>query len=119
MLTLEEHRRILKRHLPERAFLKTDVGDALFVSDAPRFTQDEVVIPGYDIKKSGNTLRITPDFKDVPEKLRKIMPSLLKQDRPCFERMIRANLAIALREHDKECALFLQKLLYQEDKNEA
>ena len=120
MLSLKDHRTILKRYLPERAFLKIDTAEALFVSDAPRFIGDKLLyIPGYKTERCGRILRITPEFYDTPEKLRPIMPSMLKADKIRFNWLIRTNLAVALREHDTECAEFLKEFLNREEDYEA
>lgn len=58
---LESLRNEIKLCLPPRAFLKTDRGDALFISNAPRFMPDAIPsIDGFDICISNDLARIEP-----------------------------------------------------------
>ena len=47
--------------LPERAFLRRDRGDGLFISNAPAFDPGIREIPGFIVEQSGSLLRILPD----------------------------------------------------------
>ena len=54
-------RESLRVALPERAFLRRDRGDALFISNAPAFEEEIPAIPGFILKKEGTLLHILPD----------------------------------------------------------
>jgi len=57
----EQMRRAIVPHLPERAFLRRDRGEGLFISNAPVFTAEEIRIPGFHVEGNGNLTRISPD----------------------------------------------------------
>lgn len=57
----EQMRRAIVPHLPERAFLRRDRGEGLFISNAPVFMQAETAIPGFDVDVLGQLIRIRPD----------------------------------------------------------
>ena len=56
-----EMRARLRAALPQRAFLRRDRGDALFITNAPAFEGCPDQIPGFLLERQGNTLRILPD----------------------------------------------------------
>lgn len=58
---IEEMRSMLQKHLPERAFLRRDRGDNLFVSNAPVFDPGITSIPGFILCREGHLLHILPD----------------------------------------------------------
>lgn len=58
---LAEMRGQLRALLPERAFLRRDRGEALFISNAPAFAPDITDIPGFIAKKEGMLLHLLPD----------------------------------------------------------
>lgn len=51
----------LRTALPERAFLRRDRGDALFISNAPTFGSGTIEIPGFILEESAGMLHILPD----------------------------------------------------------
>lgn len=57
----EEMRARLRAALPERAFLRRDRGDALFITNAPAFEGCPDAIRGFLPERQGNMLRILPD----------------------------------------------------------
>ena len=120
MLSLEAHRAIVKAALPEQAFLRIDRKNALFVSDAPRFAEKETLaLDGYDLEYSGNLLRITPTFEGVPQGLKDVCLGILKSgSKEQKNRLIRTNLAKAMRTHDREKTAFLMQLLRKEEEDE-
>lgn len=58
---IEEMRSLLRKQLPDRAFLKRDRGEALFVTNAPVFDPEIREIPGFILTRNGNLLHILPD----------------------------------------------------------
>ena len=58
---LDRMRKALRAALPEKAFLKRDRGDALFVTNAPVFDPTIVSIPGFILVPNGKLLQILPD----------------------------------------------------------
>lgn len=57
----EEMRRILRAVLPERAFLRRDRGDALFVSNAPALGFRESAVEGFELRIEGELMHILPN----------------------------------------------------------
>ena len=55
-------RSILCNQLPQRAFLRRDRGDHLFVSNAPAFGPMPPEIPGFHIRPDGKLAHISPDI---------------------------------------------------------
>ena len=51
----------IRMHLPPKAFLLIDRGEALFVSNAPIFSPDRPAIPGFSIYRSGRNICFLPD----------------------------------------------------------
>ena len=116
MLSLAEHRRIVRSYLPEGAFLRIDRAKALFVSDAPRFKDAACIeIPGYKTENCGNLLRITPNFGEALAAVEDALIKILKADTAERDELIRKNLALALREHDAARTAFFKKLLEREE----
>ena len=58
---LDRMRQALRAALPEKAFLKRDRGDALFVTNAPIFDPGLQSIPGFILIPNGKLLQILPD----------------------------------------------------------
>jgi hypothetical protein len=58
---LPEMRAQLNAALPEKAFLRRDRGDALFISNAPVFDPGICSIPGFRLEMQGRLMRILPD----------------------------------------------------------
>ena len=58
---LARTRELLRAALPERAFLRRDRGDALFISNAPAFEPEIPDIPGFILERAGGLMRILPD----------------------------------------------------------
>lgn len=56
-----EMRRTARQHLPERAFLKRDRGDFLWVTNAPAFDGEFHQIPGFITTRRGGLLCLLPD----------------------------------------------------------
>ena len=54
-------REILRAALPERAFLRRDRGEALFITNAPAFAPDIAPVPGFRLIPGGGMLRILPE----------------------------------------------------------
>lgn len=54
-------RSILRMQLPQRAFLRRDRGENLFVSNAPTFGPVPEEIPGFHVRTEGNISFISPD----------------------------------------------------------
>ena len=119
MLDAEEYRARVKAHLPGGAFLRLDRGEALFVSDAPRFGVFDVEIEGFATETKGELTFITPLYSDAPDGIRPIMTALIKADGDKRERLIRQNLAVCMRKKDAQGRAFLEKLLKEEDEHEA
>lgn len=57
----EEMRRILRAVLPERAFLRRDRGDALFVSNAPALGFEGMTLEGFELRIEGELVYILPN----------------------------------------------------------
>lgn len=51
----------LRAKLPPRAFLQLDRGDALFITNAPLFSQDVPEAAGFSVQRRGRNLCYTPD----------------------------------------------------------
>jgi len=62
---LSRMREVLRNALPEKAFLKRDRGDALFITNAPIFDPSIVDIPGFTLIPEGKLLRILPDDRRI------------------------------------------------------
>ncbi len=121
MTRLDEYRQDLRSKLPHGSFLRLDRGEALFVSDAPRLgiEIDPESLSGYQVKIEDKLMYITPSFIEAPEKLREMLIHCLKSEGIQKERLLRMNLAKALREKDQVCTDFLQAILDEEErKNE-
>lgn len=58
---LTRMREALRNSLPEKAFLKRDRGDALFVTNAPIFNPSITSIPGFILVHAGKLLHLLPD----------------------------------------------------------
>ena len=55
----------LRAALPERAFLRRDRSDGLFISNAPAFGWSPSPIPGFAAEEQGMLLRILPDGESI------------------------------------------------------
>ena len=110
----------LKELLPEKAFLRFDRGEALFISDAPRFPGSyPQKISGYEVVVRSGLMRLTPTYEDVPESVRGLMTEFIKANGTQRERIIRQNLAVSLRLHDAPGTAFLNELLKEVTEDEA
>ena len=58
---IADMRTALRAALDERAFLRRDRGDGLFISNAPVFTPETGGIGGFDVERIGQLIRIRPD----------------------------------------------------------
>lgn len=58
---LAEMRSQLRAQLPDRAFLRRDRGEDLFVSNAPVFAPSVSEIPDFCVRREGALLHISPD----------------------------------------------------------
>jgi len=58
---LQQMRDALNASLPEKAFLRRDRGDALFISNAPTFDPGMREIPGFTIEVREKLMHILPD----------------------------------------------------------
>ena len=58
---LARMREKIRAALPEKAFLRRDRGDALFISNAPAFENCPEAIPGFLLEKQKGMLCILPD----------------------------------------------------------
>lgn len=58
---LLDMRRRLRAALPERAFLRRDRGEALFISNAPAMGFQGSAIEGFELRIEGKLMRILPD----------------------------------------------------------
>lgn len=58
---LAEMRRALRSALPEKAFLRRDRGDALFITNAPAFEPALSEVPGFRAQLQAPLMRILPD----------------------------------------------------------
>ena len=56
-----EMRSVLRSALPEKAFLRRDRGERLFISNAPVFAPEIGGIDGFLLENDGKMLRILPD----------------------------------------------------------
>lgn len=56
-----EMRRTARLYLPERAFLKRDRGDALWITNVPAFDTEFCQIPGFICARRGGLLCLLPD----------------------------------------------------------
>lgn len=111
MKTLEEYRSELIPLLPQTAFLRTDRGEALFVSDAPMRSEKPPTLPDeYESSSDGRLLRITPKLYDLPGEARPHYIAYLKTKDDAF---LRRALALCMRKHDTEAAARLERMLYE------
>ena len=61
-----EMRAVLRSSLPERAFLRRDRGDALFISNAPAFGSGTFSIPGFILEEAAGMLLQPPSVMEEP-----------------------------------------------------
>ncbi len=98
MKSSEDYRNELRPFIPHRAFLKVDRGDSLFVSDAPRRISGFILdVKGYRTCTENGLIFITPLFEDAPESAKKTLIRYLKAANAGKTRIIRQQLALALR----------------------
>lgn len=97
---------------PLGAFVRTDRGHALFVSDAPRHGAASVpALEAYFILHTeGGLLFLSPRLPNVPETLRALYLRLLKADPATRDRMLREALAECMRLHRAHDAQFLERI---------
>ena len=111
MKTLEEYRAELTPLLPENAFLRTDRGDALFITDAPMRSKEPPALPDeYETSSNGRLLRITPKLNDLPEEAKNHYITYLKTK---DDASLRRALALCMRAHNAEAAARLERMLYE------
>lgn len=60
---IDEMRSHLRSALPEKAFLRRDRGEGLFVSNGPVFGMEDAVIPGFHVERIGQLIRLYPDIR--------------------------------------------------------
>ena len=60
---MEEMRLAIHSRLPEKAFLRRDRENGLFVSNAPVFDPEIREIPGFHIENTGKLIRIYPEVR--------------------------------------------------------
>ena len=96
-----EMRDRLRAALPQRAFLRRDRGNALFITNAPAFEGCPDAIPGFLLERQGNMLRILPDdsWIALPEHAGDAPPDFLCASLLRFRGALpdRANLALFAR----------------------
>ena len=64
---LDRMRQALRAALPEKAFLKRDRGDALFITNALIFDSSIISIPGFLLIPNGKLMQILPDAGWIAE----------------------------------------------------
>jgi len=72
---LARMREMLRAALPEKAFLRRDRGDGLFISNAPAFDRELAAIPGFILEEAGSLIRILPDAAWIQRLEEKIEPA--------------------------------------------
>ena len=103
---------------PLGAFVRTDRGNALFVSDAPRKipSSDEFSHPLFTVCRSNGLLFLYPRPNAVPERLLEGLPALLKADRAKRDVIIRKRLAESMRLHRTDEIQWLNQIWKEEKK---
>lgn len=97
---------------PLAAFVRTDRGHALFVSDAPRHGAASVpaLEAHFILHTEGGLLFLSPRLPNVPETLRALYLRLLKADPATRDRMLREALAECMRLHRAQDVQFLERI---------
>lgn len=97
---------------PLGAFVRTDRGHALFVSDAPRHGAARVpaLEAQFNLHTEGRLLFLSPQLPNVPETLRVLYLRLLKADPATRDRMLREALAECMRLHRTQEMQFLEHI---------
>ncbi len=97
---------------PIGAFVRTDRGHALFVSDAPRHGAASVpaLEAQFILHTEGGLLFLSPRLPNAPETLHALYLRLLKADPATRDRMLREALAECMRLHRTREAQFLEHI---------
>ncbi len=112
MRTLDEYAAEIRPHLPESAFLRTDRGKALFVTDAPARQKDfELRLDGYEISAKGGLMHISPALNELKCEARALYIKYLKARGYEKEKALRQCLALCLRAKSTSEAKYLETQL--------
>lgn len=94
------------------AFLRTDRGECLFVSDAPRrgYAAFAPLEAEFECRVTNGLLYLAPRLTGVPQSLRAVYLSLLKTNGAAREAILRKTLAKSMRLHNTEEIEYLNKI---------
>ena len=118
MLSTDEYRLMASAYLSGlKTFIKIDRSDALFVSDAPRRSENfedcylPTLMQRFLCTIKNDLLYLTPKFENVPPSLTGVCIRILKLEGYEREKEIRTNLAVSMRNKNTAEINFLTKLL--------